>query len=257
MKIAVVSTIIGIFILGLVPGCSELGSIVGNGPIVTTTYDLGDFNGVEVSNAFEFEISQSKTYGISVSTHQNVVDNLDITKSGTSLIVRLKDGRFTTPSPKVTVTLPDLQKLVISGASKGNVRDFKSTNDLTVRISGASQVNMNIEAGVTKLDISGSSKLTGSLKARDTRLTVSGASRCELNGACGPAEIGVSGASQVNSANFIMLDTNVNLSGASSATINSKGTLNVDVSGASTLNYLGNPVLSKVNITGGSKINPK
>jgi hypothetical protein len=257
MKNALMATIIGVCALGLMTGCTELGSIVGTGPIVNRTYDFSDFNGVEVSNAFEFEISQANTYGISVSTYQNVVDNLEITKSGTSLIVRLKEGRFTTPSPRVTVTMPDLQKLTVSGASKGSVRDFKSNNVLNVKVSGASQVNMNVESGSIKLDISGSSKLTGNLKSTDTRLTVTGASRVDLNGTCGNTDIEVSGASQLNSANLAMQDTNVNISGASSATINAKGTLNVDASGASTLNYLGNPVLKKVNINGSSKVNSR
>jgi hypothetical protein len=257
MKKAALAIIIAMCTLGLMTGCTDLGSIVGTGPIVTKTYDISDFNGVEVSNAFEFEISQSKNFSVMVSTHENVVDNLDLSKSGTSLIVRLKDGRFTTPSPRVTVTMPDLQKLMVSGASKGNVRDFKSTNALNAKVSGASQVNVNMESGVTKLDLSGSSKMTGTLKSTDTRLMISGASRCELNGASGSTDIEVSGASQVNTGNLTMQNANVNLSGASTATINTRGTLNVDASGASTLNYLGNPVLNNVKVNGASKINSK
>jgi len=258
MKKAALLIIVLLCSIGLtMTGCSQFGYVVGVGPVVTTNYDYSNFSNVEISNSFEFDISQSDTYSITTSTHQNVVDFLDIYKSGNTLIVRLKNSHYASPNPKITVTMPELNNLIVSGASKGSIQGFKSTNGFELTASGASQLNMNIEAGATKVGISGASKVSGNLKSLDTKLTLSGASQCELKGAAGLTSIDVSGASQINSPDFIMRNADVNLSGASTVTVNTSGTLNLDVSGASTLNYMGNPILSKVNVSGASKINAK
>jgi hypothetical protein len=58
-------------------------------------------------------------------------------------------------------------------------------------------------------------------------------------------------------ADFQIDDANVNLSGASHATVNLNGTLNVEASGASSLEYIGNPTLGNVNTSGGSSVNKR
>jgi hypothetical protein len=49
----------------------------------------------------------------------------------------------------------------------------------------------------------------------------------------------------------------VEVSGASKAVINTNGTLDVNVTGASTLEYSGSPTLGKVNVTGASTLTKK
>ena len=236
-------------------GCSNLGYIVGTGPIMEKTYDYQDFTGIEVSNAFQYDIQRSSSYGITITTRENIIPYLDIYKSGKTLVVRLKPGSFTNADLRAAITLPDLYNLSVSGASKGAVSGFKADPNLDLKVSGASQLEMDLEAGTAQIDVSGASKVTGALKAQDTRLTISGASRCQLTGTSGMANIDVSGASTFDSPDLQMSGADINVSGASRATIRSNGHLNVDVTGASTLSYLGNPVLDKVNVEGASKIN--
>jgi hypothetical protein len=61
----------------------------------------------------------------------------------------------------------------------------------------------------------------------------------------------------MNSQDFQIQNANVNVSGASQVTIYTRGSLNVEVSGASSLVYSGSPTMGKVNVTGASKINSK
>ena len=241
----------------LLAGCSTIGYYVGVGSTVTKEYDYKDYTDLEISYAFQFEISQSSSYSLTVSTHENLLDHLDIYQSGKTLIIRLKPGSYSNADAKATVALPELERLVVSGASRGTVSGFKSTHDLNLKVSGASRLNMNIEAGATNIDVTGASNISGNLKALDTRLMVSGASHCELSGSAGFTSIEASGASRVDSDGFQLRDASIKLSGASRATINTNGNLNIDATGASTLNYLGNPILNKVNVSGASKINNK
>jgi len=47
------------------------------------------------------------------------------------------------------------------------------------------------------------------------------------------------------------------LKGGSYGSVYTDGALNIDVSGASTLDYSGNPTIGKIDISGASKINHK
>jgi hypothetical protein len=231
--------------------------IIGTGNIISKQYDYKDFTNVEIGNAFQFEISQAEIFSVAISTHENIVDYLNISQSGKTLYIRLKPGSYTSADGKATITMPVLDKLDVSGASRGTARGFKSSNNFDLTASGASQLNLELETGITNIDISGASKVTGNLKAQDTRMEISGASRAELNGSTGQANIEISGASHFDSPNMYLQSATIDVSGASGAAINTSGTLNVNASGASNLDYWGKPVMGKINITGASHLNSK
>jgi hypothetical protein len=255
-RLLFVFTLTGLTAL-LVMGCSTLGNLVGSGPIVEKAYQFADFTQIEVTHDFEFDISRSETFKVAVSIHENLVDSLDVSQSGQTLKVRLKPGNIANSDAKVTITLPELERLEVSGAARGNVTGFKSSRDFNLQVSGASQTNIDIEAGKTKIDISGASRLSGHLKAADTQMVVTGASHCELIGSADMTRLEISGASSANIPDLILQNADVELSGASSATINTSGKLDLDLSGASTLNYFGKPQLGKTDISGASKIHSK
>jgi hypothetical protein len=162
----------------LLTACSSLGIIVGSGNLVTKDFDFKDFDKVEVSSALHFDISRSDFYSVHVSTHDNLVPRLDLTQSGKTLVVKLQPGSYSNAKTEVSITMPVLESLEVSGATQGNAKGFQSKGDFTLKVSGASQAEIDIETGKTTLDISGAGKVNGQLKAQDTGITVSGASRC-------------------------------------------------------------------------------
>ena len=255
-KLISIVSLIALVCLALT-GCEGLTYTSGSGDIQTKVYDLKDFNTIDISNAFKFKIERSDLYSVSVSCRDNIVPYLDVFVSGQNLTIGLKPGFHTNGDLNTVITLPEISRLNVSGASSGSARGFKSANNLVLTVSGSSQLDTDIEAGKTTLEISGISKLTGSLKIQQTDLTLSGVSRCELTGTAGDSNLEVSGASQLSLQDFQLQNVDINVSGASTATIKTDSNLNLDVSGASTLEYYGNPTLSKVSVTGASKIKSK
>lgn len=236
-------------------GCTGLNGIVGVGEIVTKQYDFKDFTAVEVSNAIDVRISAADTYSVSVSTYGNILDRLEVSQTEKTLIIRLPFGSFSNSDIKVDITMPVLTKLNLSGASKGTLEGFKSANDFESHISGASELNLNnMESSKTNLDISGASKMKGYLKAGDLILNVSGASRCELEGSAEDMKATITGASTAEFGDLQVNDVNIELSGASRADISTNGKLDLNISGASTLSYAGEPTLGKVDVSGASKL---
>jgi hypothetical protein len=236
-------------------GCSSGIYTIGTGPIVDKNFTFTNFNRVEVSNNFRYEISESPDYSVIVSTHENISQHLDVYQANGTVYIKLEQPHsYSNIDATVTIKMPELNSIKVSGASRGSVNGFESTKPLTATVSGASQMDLQVISGNTQISISGASKMTGYLKAQDTELSVSGASRCELNGSVAKAIIKVSGASQAQIADLVAQSANVEVNGASRATINTDGTLSLNVSGASTVHYLGHPVLQKMDVSGASHI---
>jgi len=104
------------------------------------------------------------------------------------------------------------------------------------------------------LNISGASDVIGDMAASDVNLIIDGASTVQLEGSGNDIVAIVSGASRIRLGDFTVNNADVSLSGASSGTINLSGQLDADLSGASNLEYIGEPTLGTLNITGASTL---
>ena len=134
--------------------------------------------------------------------------------------------------------MPGLTGVELSGASHGNIAGFRSSEDLSV-------------------DISGSSSLMGDIEAGDVRADLSGSSEATLSGAGENLTIDASGSSELNLSDFPVADTKVDASGASSVSVNVSGRLDVSASGSSNVYYLGNPNLGTIDTSGSSSVEAK
>jgi hypothetical protein len=107
------------------------------------------------------------------------------------------------------------------------------------------------------LDVSGASEVTGELTAGDADLDASGASTIQLEGSGRNLAADASGASHMILAGFTVNNADINLSGASSGTVNLDGRLDAELSGASTLEYMGEPAMGDINTSGASTLSKK
>ena len=236
----------------------------GLGNIVTEEKDFTDFTYVEVEGTFEVEIVQSESFSVIVSADESFFDYVAVSKEGETLRIYLNprhtftDFTLQARTLKAKITMPALYGLHLSGATKGTVSGFKSPQDFSLDVSGASSLDMDdIEVDDAEFKISGASKVSGSMSADDAEFEVSGASKIELKGSADDIILNASGASKVNLADFPLDDADVKLSGASEVTVNAKGRLDCALSAASSLYFLGNPTMGNISVTGASTIKHK
>ena len=135
--------------------------------------------------------------------------------------------------------MPDLNKLILSGATRGTVEGFSNSNTFVLGLSGASSLEMN------------------NINVGDAEINVSGASTLDAKGTANDLFSLVSGASNVDLSNFPVNNADINVSGASRATINPDGILDADITGASTLEYIGEPTMRDISTAGSSTIKKK
>ncbi|MBC8479304.1 MAG: DUF2807 domain-containing protein, partial [FCB group bacterium] len=174
----------------------------GNGTIIEMPFDYTGFTKVETGWACESTISYADTFSIRIWIDQNLASDLEVHKSMNTLEIELDERyNYRNFTFEAEITLPHVQEVELSGASMSTVTGFDEDQDVD-------------------LDCSGASRILGSLNSQDLNVELSGASRLNLAGSGGDLEISASGASTVDLETFSAVNADIELSGASMATIN-------------------------------------
>lgn len=231
-----VLVLVAFVILGGCRAGLQAAGIVASGRPATQTFDFSDFDKVELSDAFEAEITAGDDYRVEVTVDDNLVDHLQVEQHGNTVKIGLKPFTSATNAHMQTrISLPTLAGLDASGASRAGVTGFRSDRNMQFNVSGASHISGDMETGNLAADISGGSTLQLSGRGSAVRATASGASTIDLR-------------------EFAAGDADVEASGASRIELDMAGTLNARASGASTVHYTGDATLGQVDESGASTV---
>jgi hypothetical protein len=242
-------------------GCVRVDMAEKSGPLSTQTYDNTGFTGVDVGSALDLEITQGDSYSVTITAGKNIFDHIHVSQSGDILKISITGWSFGwwwgRSTPRVNITMPVLNSLELSGASSGTVNGFKSGEDFSAHISGASDLDIDMETGRFTAEISGASNIKGRLTASGSDMDISGASDINLTGSGGDIKIEGSGASSAALTYYRVNNADVDFSGASDGSLDISGRLDVKLSGASHLKYTGNPTMGEIDISDASDLDHK
>ena len=232
--------IVSVFLL-VVLGATVAYFLFWSGNLKTEEREFSGFTAVEVGWAFEVSIKQSSSYSVVISADEKIFDKIEVEQVEDTLVIDLDPGGIDPTGfvRKAEIKMPDLNKLILSGATRGTAEGFSNSNQFILEVSGASSLDMNnINVGDAEIEVSGASTLDASGTAQDLRSRVTGASNMDLF-------------------NFPINNADIEVYGASQATINLDGALNANLSGASRLEYIGEPTLGDINRDATSTIEKK
>jgi hypothetical protein len=206
----------------------------------TETMSFSGFTAVEVGSAFQIDIVESSVYSVRITAGERIFDRIEVTQAGETLKIQVAPGIFFgTFDAKAEISMPTLKSLDLSGATKGTAEGFGGVEPFSATLSGASLLELtNFELGDVEFALSGASHLIATGTGNDLSADVSGASTLDLT-------------------EFHVNDASVVVSGASHAIVNLDGSLDVDASGLSNLEYIGEPTLGTINTSGGSNVTKK
>ena len=208
-------------------------------------YAFSGFNSIEVRNAMKVEIKRGDVFTVAVEADDQALDDVKVNVFNNILTAKLEPrwghvGMFFkgVSSPKLIITMPELRSIELGAASRGEISGFIGLDTFRATLSGAST-------------------LTGDIGCKQLKLEGGAASHFELSGTAGTADIELSAATNANLEKLLVGDAKVKLGGAASMTINITGKLDGEVTGASSLRWLGTPTLGDVKITGASSFSKK
>jgi hypothetical protein len=187
-------------------------------------YSIDDFDRLEIGDAIHIDIEEGNYFEVSVRGDRRNVDDLDVFKEGSTLIVRFDENRNRHHDTYVTITMPTLRSVNFSGASDSRVSGFYELENFDVYLSGASTCQLDIES-------------------MDIGIVLSGASVLTLRGEGINLDSELSGASVLRAFDYPVANADVVVSGASTGKLTVENHLDVSASGASSVRYRGNPTV--------------
>jgi len=201
-------------------------------------FTFTDFSEISAGGAFNMEVRQGSKFKVTAEGSQRFIDHLAMEREGNLLKIEMRHG-FNIfgrdPRGNLSITLPELSRLKITGANKAMISGFNGA-EMNLRIAGASEVEMNSSYERLNIEIAGASSLTLSGEGKDL-------------------DVNVSGASKLKAFDYETGNCKIKVNGASKAEVNVSGELEADANGASEILYKGLPKITS-DVTGFSSIKP-
>lgn len=198
------------------------------------SYPVVDFDRVEAGDALDITLVYGTNYSIRAEGDRRNLDDLEVFKSGNSLILRFDESENRQYTTFVTITMPTLTGAIFSGAVNGKASGFNEVSRLDITLSGASLGQLDMDATELFLNVNGASQL---------RLLGEGSLLTGL----------VSGASTLAAFEYSATEADLHVSGASQARVQVLQQLQVVATGASEVLYRGDPQL-QVETSGASVV---
>lgn len=233
-----------VFLLAIVaiaaPSCGYMFGkrVKGNGNIKTTERTVSSFKNVEVSGAIDLYVAQGDTKPVKIETDENLLQYIEVEQQGDRIVIKSKPGLNLRPTSKIKVyvTSPVYRDIDVSGASNINgVSKITNAEDLKLDVSGAGDINMEIDAPAVSADISGAGavNLKGQTKSFELTLTGAGKAHCY---------------------ELLSENTKVDISGAGDADVFASVKLDAEVSGAGSVSYKGGATHVNQQVSGAGSV---
>lgn len=209
----------------------------GNGNIKTEEKTVGSFKQVEVSGAAKVLVTQGDKSSVRIECDENLLPYIEVFQEGDKVYVKDKPGFNIDPSGDllVYVTSPTFSYISASGACDILGQNKITSEDLSLHVSGAGDIKMEVDAPKLAAEVSGSGSIN-------------------LKGQTKDVELELTGAGHAHCYDLLAENTKVDITGAGSAEVYASVKLKADVSGAGSVNYKGNAQVSQ-SVSGAGSVN--
>ena len=226
----------------------------GNGDVLSKDRNLSGFDGVVVRGGADVDIIQDGTEKVIVETDENIFANVRTFVENNKLVIET-EGNICPTKLTVHVNVDDISYIEVSGAADINFLSNIESDDLIIDISGAADIqSKTITANTINAEISGASDIKfGVLVAQKFKAVVDGAGDITARGKVTDIDMEVSGAGSVNFEELEAVNCKAELSGACDMRAWVKDYANVNLSGAGSFYYKGNP-RTDIDVSGAGEI---
>lgn len=210
------------------------GCVNGDGPTVSRTISVSDFDGIELPISADVFITQGPVQEVVVEGKSNIIDELE--RDVHNGIWRIEFDRCVRDigSMRVFITMPNLTSLRISGSGDIISENVFAIDDLELDIPGSGNIDLAIEADDIDGDISGSGRIL-------------------LEGTADQAKYRISGSGDVRTFALACHTADISISGSGDCEVFVSDFLKVRISGSGDVFFKGDPGLD-VNITGSGNV---
>lgn len=214
-------------------------SVRGNGNVITSNRNEGNFDGVKTAGSFDLYITQGDSYSVRIEAEENLIKYIITEVENGTLKVKIKNGINLRPKRdmKVFVTAPRYKEIGIAGS--GNISSesaLTSDDGMEFAIAGSGDIR------VTQVD------------APKVTVRISGSGSASLGGSTRDAVYRIAGSGDIKCKELKSENTEVHIAGGGSVWSYCSQNLDVHIAGSGDVYYAGNPVNVKQKIAGSGSL---
>jgi hypothetical protein len=203
-------------------GCSSK-CIEDSGNHIVRDITVSPFDEIEIDGPVKLVLRQDSSFKVAVSADSSIIDKIKTTVSGEKFKVSLDPMQYCgSDSIVIHAGIGALTEIKAAGASKVYSEGSLHVGDIDMKLSGATELNLNLYAGKVKTESDGAARLA-------------------LSGQAGVHELDSKGVLELNAFDFVVAQYDIDIQGTGKSNINVLNDLKVKTSGSSTIYYKGNP----------------
>ncbi len=188
--------------------------------------DISGVKNVELGLACKVTLIQADKASITITGDEDALEDVHTRLRGDRLEIYNKNHHQHKNDVIITITLPDLKELSLSGVVDIRTPDQVNYNDFSVEVSGVADIDLKVKSKMFNLDASG--VLSGDIIGETTDL-----------------KIEISGVGKLDASEFKSENCEVEVSGVAKASVYAVEKLDASVSGMGRITYQGRPVINK------------
>ena len=220
--------------VALLPSC-RLSCVKGSGHQVTQTLKMGDFSRINIEGGFKVVLKQDSSKNVSITADDNLQQYIRTESDGDELHIYHNKNICESGEMVINIGVHNLEAIKGSGAVVFSSDGKLNTKDLTIKLAGASKVDLDLTAANVTTRGAGSTDIT-------------------LKGQATSHHIELTGEGTVSALDFVVGSYDIHTTGASHCEINVLNSLNVNTTGSSDIKYRGNPTDVNSSKTGASTL---
>jgi len=192
------------------------------------------FRHIDVSGSATVELVQGDRETVAITGAARQPASIEVQVRGDTLHIEAMDherwwqhflGRRSRP-PQIVVTFRELESIESAGTVRLTAGDVRVPG---LRISSAGGASLKFD----------------NLQARELRLAGAGAIRADMAGRVDQQTLSIAGAGEYRGANLLSTHATVDVAGAGRVVVNAERTLKATISGAGSVEYIGNPQVTE------------
>lgn len=232
-QINFLSFLVGIFLLF---ACGEDQTCIkADGPIIQKDYMIPAVSSVVFHSAADIYLRQGDEPSLQIEGRYNVLETIDVDVLGNDELVIGQDACFRgNHQVNMYLTLPSLSSVELAGAGDIIGQGIFESRVFKLKLSGAGNVFLKIEAEVAEIE-------------------ATGAGNIELSGMAESQYFTLRGAGNINSYDLAGTAGEVSITGSGNVKMNVSDYLEVRITGSGNVFYIGSPTL-ETSVTGSGNV---
>lgn len=215
---------------------SSCSMITGSGRIVSDQRNLESFTEIESAGSLQIEVTQGSSQKVEVEADDNVIAHIETKVKSGRLFVGLENGSYTNINVTIHVTMPVVEKLIVSGSGDIKTEGTLVNNEsISLITRGSGSITAHVESPVVNAEIQGSGGLTATGRTKNFNLKNSGSGSAKCS-------------------KLLSENTKVENDGSGSSHVFASVSLDAELDGSGDVAYSGSPVTKHVNDDGSGSV---